>query len=990
MKTIYKKLLLLLLMLPFSVLAQNTLNGNVRDELSGLPLPGVSVTVQGGTNGATTDFDGNFSLSGVKSGDVISFSFLGYKSTTITYSSQNTISVVLQEDASQLDEVVVVGYGSVKKKDATGSVEVLNSENFNRGMNATAENLLNGRVAGLSINTGGSPGAGSTIRIRGGSSLIASNDPLIVIDGLPIDNGNSGGSTSILASINPNDIESFSILKDASATAIYGSRASNGVIIITTKKGGKGELQATFNSITTLNTLAKKVDVLSAGQFRELVHATGTPAQIGLLGTANTDWQDEIFSNSISVDNNLSLRGNLFNAVPTRLSIGYTEVPGLLKTGEFKRTTTSLSMNPTLFDGHLKINVNANISWQNNRFADEGAIGNAIRFDPTQSVYDPSSYLGGYFEWFEPDGDRIVTGAQYNPVSLLEQRRNKTNNRRIYGNIQLDYKLHFFNDLRAVLNLGLDKQDGSGHNVLAPFSPAGAQSGNYSSGDYRNYGSHTYFMDDRQNKLLDAYLVYSKEIGKLNLEVTGGYSYQNFDEQQYNTGNMLDPTFNPSVTPDYNTPAIVNLQSYFGRANIGFDDKYLLTVNYRRDGTTRFAPDFRWGDFYGAAVAWKISEENFMKKLDFVSDLKLRLGYGTTGQQDIGGRMEYIPRYTTSTSPQAQYQFGDSFVSFGRPQGYNVGLKWEETTTTNIGVDYGFFNNRLSGSVDVFYKKSKELLAFVGYPDLANLSNEGYANIGDFTTKGLEFSVNYDIFKNEEFQWNASFNMFYNKREINKLPNGEAVPRGDIDGGGGNKIQIFSLGYAPDSFFVYEQVYDNNGRPVEGVFVDRNQDGVINASDKYIYKKPNADFTFGFMNTMNYKNFDFSMAWRASLGNYAYNNVQSNSGYLLAGVRYPDVISNINTNYYSTGFQNEGNNYFSDYYVQNASWLKLDNITLGYTLKNLRGSDSKTKLRVYAAAQNVLTITDYDGLDPEVQNNGIDKVVYPRARMFMLGFNLDF
>lgn len=984
MKTIYKKLLFLFLILPFSAFAQ-TLSGVVLDGSSNQPLPGVNVIVKGANNSTTTDFDGKFQLNGLKNGDVVQFSFIGYTAQEVKYSGQKSLLISLVEEANQLQEVVVqVGYGSVKKKDATGSVTTVTTKDFNRGNNVTAENLLNGRVAGLSVNTGGAPGSGSTIRIRGGASLSASNDPLIVIDGLPVDNGVSGGSTSILAAINPNDIESFSILKDASATAIYGSRASNGVIIITTKKGGKGDLRVSFNSLTTLNTLAKKIDVLSANQFRALVNEKGSTAQIALLGDANTDWQDEIFSNSISVDNNLSLRGSLFNAVPARLSIGYTEVPGLLRTGEFNRTTTSLALNPSFFDDHLKINLNANIAWQHNRFADEGAIGNAIRFDPTQSVYDSTSYLGGYFEWFEADGDRVAVGAQFNPVSLLEQRRNITDNRRIYGNIQFDYKFHFFEDLRAVLNLGIDKQNGNGTNVLAPFSPAGYQEGVYSSGTYQNFGSNAYFWDRRENKLMDAYLVYTKEIGKMNLEVTAGYSYQNFERKTFDTGNI----YNPSSEADVNTDPGINLQSYFTRANIGFYDKYLFTFNYRRDASSRFSKENRWGNFYGGAFAWKISNEDFLKDSKFISDLKLRLGYGLTGQQDIGQSLSYMPTYSTSTSPQAQYQFGDSFYSFGRPQGYNANLKWEETATSNIGLDYGFFNNRLTGSLDLFYKKSTDLLSWVAYPDGANLANAGYANIGDFTTKGVEFSVGYDIIKNDNLKWNANFNMFYNEREITDLVNdNEAV--GDIDGGGGNKVQIHTMGFAPNTFYVYEQVYDSNGRPLENVFVDRNKDGVVDANDMYRYKKPNADYTFGFMNNLTYKNFDFSMAWRASLGNYMYNNTQSTTSYLQAGVRYPDVLSNLNQNYFNTEFLLEGDKtYLSDYYVQDASWIKLDNITLGYTIQN-PFKDDKSKVRFYVAGQNLLVITDYKGLDPEIFS-GIDKNIYPRARMFMFGVNLDF
>jgi TonB-dependent starch-binding outer membrane protein SusC len=985
MKTIYKKLLFLLLLLPVTVLAQSSLEGVVLDSKSNQPLPGVNVVVQGSSIGASTDFDGRFKLSNIKNGDKVVFSFIGYTSQIINFTGQKMVSISLIEEASQLQEVVVqVGYGSVKKKDATGSVTTVTTKDFNKGNNVTAENLLNGRVAGLSVTTGGAPGSGSAIRIRGGASLSASNDPLIVIDGLPVDNGNSGGSTSILAAINPNDIESFSVLKDAAATAIYGSRASNGVIIITTKKGGKGDLHVSFNSLTTLNTLAKKVDVLSADQFRALVNDRGTPAQIALLGASNTNWQNEIFSNSISVDNNLSLRGNLFNKIPSRLSIGYTEVPGLLKTGEFNRTTTSLALNPSFFDNHLKINLNANIAWQHNRFADEGAIGNAVRFDPTQSVYDPTSYLGGYFEWFEADGDRVAVGAQYNPVSLLEQRRNITDNRRIYGNVQFDYKLHFFEDLRAVLNLGIDNQRGNGTNTLSPFSPAGYQTGVYSSGTYQNFGSSNYFWDRRENKLMDAYFVYTKEIGKANLDVTAGYSYQNFESKQFNTGNVYDPSAEADV---YTDPGI-NLQSYFARANVGFYDKYLFTFNYRRDGSSRFSEENRWGNFYGAALAWKMSNESFLKDSKYISDLKLRLGYGLTGQQDIGTSLSYLPTYSTATSPQAQYQFGDSFYSFGRPEGFNENLKWEETATYNVGLDYGLFNNRLVGTLDLFYKKSTDLLSFVSYPDGANLDNEGFANIGDFTTKGVEFSVSYDIIKNENLKWNTSFNVFYNKREITDLVR-DNVPQGSIDGGGGNNIQINSMGFAPNSFYVYEQVYDSNGQPLENVFVDRNQDGIVDSNDMYRYKKPNADYTFGLMSNLSYKNFDLSMAWRASLGNYMYNNTLSTTSYLQSGIRYPDVISNLNQEFYNTEFLVEGDKtYLSDYYVEDASWIKLDNVTIGYTISN-PFKDDRSKVRFYLAGQNLLVITDYKGIDPEVFS-GVDRNMYPRPRMYMFGVNLDF
>jgi TonB-linked SusC/RagA family outer membrane protein len=984
MKAIYKKLLFLLLFLPFSVLAQGTLGGTVVDSKTNQPIPGVNVVIQGSTSGTQTDFDGKFKLPKVNKGDKLVFSFIGYTSQTVTFNNQQSINVSLVEESNELKEVVVqVGYGSVKKKDATGSVVVVASKDFNKGMNATAENLLSGKVAGLTITTGGAPGSGSTIRIRGGASLSASNDPLIVIDGLPIDNNTGGGSVSVLSSINPGDIESFSVLKDASATAIYGSRASNGVIIITTKKGSKGPLQVSFNSTTTFNHLAKKVDVLNADEYRSLVNKVGTTAQKGLIGKSSTDWQNVIFADAISSDSNLSLKGNLLNTIPARLSVGYTQVPGILKTSEFSRTTSSLTLNPSFFDNHLKINLNANISWEDNRFADEGAISSALRFDPTQAVYNSKSIFGGYNEWFQANGDPVGIGAPYNPLSLLELRNNETKNTRTYGNVQVDYKFHFFPDLRAVVNVGLDKQDGHGSNTLANTSRAGFSTGTISGGNFINFGSYSNFTDTKQNKLLDAYFVYAKEIGKLKLDLTGGYSYQYFKRESYNSGNIYDP----KQVPDVNTNPDINLQSYFGRLNLNFSSKYFATLNYRRDGTSRFSPENRWGDFFGGSVGWKISEENFLKDNKTISNLKLRLGWGQTGQQDISAAYAYIPRYTTGTQ-QGQYQFGNEYITFGRPEGYNTTLTWETTTQKEISLEFGLFENRLGGEINFYNKESNDLLANTAIPDGANLTNQGFRNFGSFTSKGVDLSLNYKIIQSENLNWGVLFNTSYNKQEITELVNGIDIPTGDIDGGSNNQVQIHSVGYAPFSFYVYQQIYDGNGRPIEGAYVDRNGDGVISAKDKYRFKKPTADYTFGLSTNMDYKHWDFSMAWRASAGNYMYNNNFSDKGYLQAGIRYPDVISNLNSDYLNTGFVQEGNErYYSDYFVQKASWIKLDNLVLGYTFE--KPAKKVSKLRMNVGIQNVLTITDYKGIDPE-NSGGIDRTIYPRARMFLLGVNLDF
>ncbi len=892
------------------------------------------------------------------------------------------------EREKQIEEIVLIGYGAKKKTDLTGSISSLSEKDFNKGANQTPESLLQGKVAGVNITTGGNPGAGSTIRIRGGSSLGAKNDPLIVLDGLPIDSNTPGGATSILSSINPNDIESFSILKDASASAIYGSRAANGVIVIATKKGGK-KLQVQYNSKTSVNTIDKMIDVYGADEFRELVANLENPDATALLGNSETDWQKQIFHTTVSFDNSLSVRGHLFNRIPSRLSLGYADIDGILKTSSFKRTTASVSLNPTFLDNHLKVDVNANLSWVKNRFADEGAIANALRFDPTQSVYATETAsgvaipFGGYFEWVRDNGD-VNTLAPVNPVAQLMQKNNSSNSNRIWGNFQLDYKMHFLPELRGVVNLGYDKIEGKGTETVVNNSRLGYQPiFNVLDPAYTNAGVFRSYNDNRENRLLDAYLVYSNGLGKFNFDVTGGYSYQLFKVDGYNSGgNDFD---NVSDADYYNNPD-VNLQSFFGRANLDWNKEHFLTLTYRRDGTSRFSENNRWGDFPGVAYAWNIYKNNSSKGL---SNLKLRLGWGITGQQDIDAAYAYISRTTLGT---VNYIFGTTPVQVARFQG-TADLKWEETTQWNAGLDFGLVSDRITGTLDFYDKTSKDLLAYVSYPDLASPQNQGWANIGSFNTKGIELGLNFGIVRSENFNWDVSYNASYNKRNVEDLGltaqgfNGYTT--GDIDGGSDNKVQIHTVGFAPNSFYVYEQVYDQNGKPLQGVYVDRNNDGVVNESDRYRYEKPNADYLMGLTSTLNYKNFDFTMAWRASIGNYAFNNVDSNYGYGL-GIYRNNVLANLSTNYSDTGFFDEDNGtsrYLSDYFVQNASFVKLDNVSAGYTVNNFIKNGS---VRFSGTVQNVLTITKYDGLDPEVINNGIDRAVYPRARMFIVGVDVKF
>jgi TonB-linked SusC/RagA family outer membrane protein len=991
MKAIYKKLLFLFLLLPFSVFAQSTLDGVVLDKATGQPIPGVNVNVQGGTNGTSTDFDGKFKLSNLKSGDKIIASFIGYVSTTVSFSGQKTISISLDEDANQLREVVVqVGYGTVKKKDATGSVSQISAKEFNKGINVTPESLISGRISGVNVTGGGAPGAKADIRIRGGSSLTASNEPLIVLDGLPLSNAVPSGATSILSTIDPNDIESFTVLKDASAAAIYGSRAANGVIVITTKKGTKGGVKVNFSSQVGVNTVANTVDVMNADQFRTLVNAKGTPAQKALLGTANTNWQDEIFHTALTANNNISASGSLFNKLPVRLSVGNVNNPGILRNTSFERTTTSISLNPVLLDNHLKIDINGNLSFGKNRFQDEGAvIGGAISFDPTQSVYEAGSRYGGYFEWLEPTENLPLLPAR-NPVARLNQEERRSTSTRKWGNIRVDYKFHFLEDLRAVVEAGIDRFDSNGYTEQSTESALGFQPKPFNSGEWVNYGNYSSYTESLQNKNLNAYFNYTKNLGKFKIDATAGYNYQMFQREKFQSGETRQPNPNrlTTIEPD------VNLQSYFGRLILNYDSRYLITLNYRRDGTSRFSKENRWGNFGGAALAWNVAEEDFLKGNETLSSLKLRFGYGTTGQQDISAQYDYLRRVTLGTI-NSQYIFGNTVYKTARPEGYNDNIKWEELAEKNVGIDYGFLNDKITGSINYFDKKSSDLLADVVVPDGANIRNSGTYNIGSVRTKGFEFNVQSDIIKNDNLTWNVALNATYIDQKITNL--GITVPgfggylSGDnIAGGNGNQVQINSVGYAPNSFFVFEQLYDANKRPIQGAYVDRNGDGKIDDGDRYRAHKPAPDYTFGFFSTLNYKKFDFTMNWRASLGNYIFDNVSSNLGYSNAGLRRDSDLSNVSSDYFNTGFTSEDNGtrrYLSDYFIKDASYIKLDNVTIGYTFdKSILKAAS---LRFTLGVQNVFVLTKYDGLDPE-KFNGIDNNVYPRARTFLFGVNANF
>jgi len=974
-----------------NVVAQTTakkISGVVVDQ-NGLPLIGASVLIKGTNIGTITDIDGAFALPAQEKSSTIVVSFIGYTAKEVAANDQK-LRVVLIEDSNELKEVVVqVGYGTVKKKDATGSVSQISAKEFNKGQNVTPESLISGRISGVNVTGGGAPGAKADIRIRGGSSLNASNDPLIILDGLPLSNAVPAGSTSILSTIDPNDIESFTVLKDASAAAIYGSRAANGVIVITTKKGAKGGVKVNFSSQVGVNTVANTVDVLSADQYRALVNEKGSDAQKALLGNANTNWQDEIFHTALTTNNNISLSGALFNKLPIRLSVGNVSNPGILRNTNFERTTTSLSLNPVLFDNHLKIDISGNLSFGKSQFQDEDAvIGSAIGFDPTQSVYAAGSRYGGYFEWLEPNGNLPLLPAR-NPVARLNQDDRRATSTRKWGNIKLDYKFHFFEDLRFITEAGIDRFDSSGFTRVSTESALGFQPNSFTSGNWVNLGNLSTYTDALQNKNLNSYFNYTKDFGKIKVDATAGYNYQLFQKEKYESGETTQPNPNEDVTTDPD----INLQSYFGRLNLGYDSRYLLTLNYRRDGTSRFSEANRWGNFAGAAFAWNLNEESFLRDSKTISTLKLRLGYGTTGQQDISASYDYLTRVTLG-SINTQYVFGGVVYSTARPEGYNQNIKWEELSEANLGLDFGFLGNSITGSLNYFEKKSSDLLADVLVPDGANLRNQGFNNIGNLRTKGIEFNIQSDIIKNDNLTWNVAFNTTYIDQKITNL--GQTVPGftgysvGDIKGGSGNKIQINSVGYAPNSFFVYEQLYDANQKPIPGAYVDRNNDGNLDDSDRFRFNKAAPDYNFGLFSSLNYKKFDFVMNWRASLGNYIFDNVSSDKGYLMAGLRRDSDLANVSSDYLNTGFVFEDNGtqrYLSNYFVKDASFIKLDNIVVGYTFD--KALLKTVNLRFSAGIQNVFTITKYDGLDPE-KFNGIDGNIYPRARTFLFGVNANF
>lgn len=977
-------LLLLLAQTGFS--QDRVIAGKVTDSKDGSVLQGVTVAAKGTRIATQTGADGSFRISVAASVSTLVFTSVGYAAQEISITGKTSVDVSLVITNALINEVVVTGYGTSRRKDLTGSIATISSKDFVKGPITTPEQLIAGKVAGVQITpNNGMPGSGSRIRIRGGTSLQASNDPLIVVDGVPLDNNGISGASNPLAMINPNDIESINILKDASAAAIYGNRAANGVILITTKKGSTGKLEVNFSTLNSVSVITDKVEVLSAGEFRNLVTQKGNASEIAMLGTANTDWQDEIYRTAFSTDNNISLRGGIAK-VPYRFSLGYLNQDGILKTSNLQRTSLGLNLSPRLFDNHLSVNANAKFSSSKNIFANQGAISAAVYFDPTKPIYSGKTEYGGYYEWLS-SGTTLNGLSQKNPVGLLNQREDKSDVTRFIGNVQLDYKFHWLPDLHANLNLGLDKSNGEG----TVFVPAEAASDfNHHSGTGTTGGRFNQYKQTKTNQLLEFYLSYTKNITsiKSRVDAVAGYSWQDWKTESPSfpdlAANKTD-TVGKGGLPGFTQNTLL---SFYGRVNYSLMNKYLATFTIRRDGSSRFSEKNRWGNFPSVALAWNLKEESFLKNNKTVSALKLRLGWGITGQQDGISDYGYQPNFFYGNAA-AQYQFGNSYVPVVRPQAYDENLKWEETNSRNVGLDIGFLNNRVNFTYDYYNRHTKNLLALVPAPAGTNFSNEIVTNVGNTESEGMEWGLNVNAINKKDFSLDVGYNLTYILQyQITKLQlvNDPTYLGAEVGSIGINGwVQRHTVGYRPSMFFLYKQIYDKNGTPIEGLYEDKNRDGKIDDLDKYWVHNPEPRVYMGFSANATYKKFNAGFSMRASIDNYVYNNVKAGSGVLTNVLTGQNYLNNAHKDVLASGFKNRQT--WSDYYLENASFLRMDNAFFTYDVgKVWKG---KASLKVNVNVQNVFVLTKYDGLDPE-HSGGIDGTVYPRPRMYALGLNLNF
>ena len=958
-----------------------TIKGEVTDAQNGEALIGATVMVEGEKGGTVTDFDGNFSLQVSSSAKKIKVSYIGYIDKILSIS--DNMKVKLESDSKALADVVVIGYGTARKSDLTGSVATVKSKDFNKGLVSSPEQLINGKVSGVQImSNSGSASAGSTIRVRGGASLNASNDPLIVLDGVPLEQGGiSGNSSNFLSMINPSDIESMTVLKDASSTAIYGSRASNGVIIITTKKGQQGAVKVNFNTTNSLQTRAQMVDMLSRDEFVNVINQFGTDNQKSLLGTANTDWNDEVYRTAFGTDNNLSVSGSIDKWLPFRVSVGYYNQSGLVRKDNVERWTGNVVLTPSFFQDHLKLTINAKGTLNNNSFNNGGAVWAAATFNPTIPVYSGNDKYGGYNEALDADGYPVNAGVR-NPRGLVDLYDSKSKVSRFIGSMDVDYKVHFLPDLKLHATVGADYAKGDGTVYVPAYA---AQS--YNKDESLGGSDYKYGPQKNENRLLTLYANYAKyfEDIKSNVDLTAGYDYQYWKSTTplYYTKSAAGTTLSTVKASDYRHVML----SYYGRINYSFDGKYLLTATVRRDASSRFSKDTRWGTFPSVALGWTLTEEPWLKNQKVLSNLKLRASYGVTGQQEGIGNYNYLPVYTYSVTGAEAFINGQ-YINTYRPEAYVEDLKWETTTSWNFGLDFGFLDGRIGGAIDFYTRKTKDLLASVPTAAGTNFSKTILTNVGNVDSKGIEVSLNATPIQTKDWEWNLSYNFTWQNMKVKNLSLTKGGSQTNVKVGpsiDAYQFQVLSEGYEPYMFYVYHQLYDSKtGKPIEGAYADLNNDGEINESDLYRYHSPAPKYIMGLSTSLRYKQLTLGMSFRANIDNYVYNGMGMSTGAFETVSYNNSQLNNLNTSFLKTGFKTR--QYLSDYYVENASFLKLDNLSLSYNVGKI---NKWASLTVSAMVQNVFTITGYSGTDPEVPN-GMDNSFYPRPRTYSVSLGLQF
>lgn len=958
-----------------------TIKGEVTDAQNGEALIGATVMVEGEKGGTVTDFDGNFSLQVSSSAKKIKVSYIGYIDKVLSIS--DNMKVKLESDSKALADVVVIGYGTARKSDLTGSVATVKSKDFNKGLVSSPEQLINGKVSGVQImSNSGSASAGSTIRVRGGASLNASNDPLIVLDGVPLEQGGiSGNSSNFLSMINPSDIESMTVLKDASSTAIYGSRASNGVIIITTKKGQQGAVKVNFNTTNSLQTRAQMVDMLSRDEFVNVINQFGTDNQKSLLGTANTDWNDEVYRTAFGTDNNLSVSGSIDKWLPFRVSVGYYNQSGLVRKDNVERWTGNVVLTPSFFQDHLKLTINAKGTLNNNSFNNGGAVWAAATFNPTIPVYSGNDKYGGYNEALDADGVPVNAGVR-NPRGLVDLYDSKSKVSRFIGSMDVDYKVHFLPELKLHATVGADYAKGDGTVYVPAYA---AQS--YNKDESLGGSDYKYGPQKNENRLLTLYANYAKyfEDIKSNVDLTAGYDYQYWKSTTplYYTKSAAGTTLSTVKASDYRHVML----SYYGRINYSFDGKYLLTATVRRDASSRFSKDTRWGTFPSVALGWTLTEEPWLKNQKVLSNLKLRASYGVTGQQEGIGNYNYLPVYTYSVTGAEAFINGQ-YINTYRPEAYVSDLKWETTTSWNFGLDFGFLDGRIGGAIDFYTRKTKDLLASVPTAAGTNFSKTILTNVGNVDSKGIEISLNATPIQTKDWEWNLSYNFTWQNMKVKNLSLTKGGSQTNVKVGpsiDAYQFQVLSEGYEPYMFYVYHQLYDSKtGKPIEGAYADLNNDGEINDADLYRYHSPAPKYIMGLSTSLRYKQLSLGMSFRANIDNYVYNGMGMSTGAFETVSYNNSQLNNLNTSFLKTGFKTR--QYLSDYYVENASFLKLDNLSLSYNVGKI---NKWASLTVSAMVQNVFTITGYSGTDPEVPN-GMDNSFYPRPRTYSVSLGLQF